>query len=203
MAKLIFTGEKFAGRIYALALETTTVGRGDHNTLAIHDASVSQTHCELLVNGTEVIVRDLGSSNGTFANGTRLRNQQCQLLSGQIVKFGSVEARLEIDEPAASDNTATDVTAVHLHAKLLREQQQPAAQPPAPGMTLDTGSAAVTGNHTLMLPRSAAVEPKPVPSSAPPPVEFPRPSKRKPFVLLVAALVLGLALLLWLLLGRS
>ena len=63
MAKLIFLGEKFAGRVYEFAVEKTTVGRGDHNTLTIHHPSVSYSHCEILDYGTEVIVRDLGSSN--------------------------------------------------------------------------------------------------------------------------------------------
>ena len=51
MARLRFIGEEFRGRIYEFVLPKTTIGRGDHNTLAIHDPSVSKTHCEVLVNG--------------------------------------------------------------------------------------------------------------------------------------------------------
>ena len=87
MPKLIFTGEQFAGRVYELAVEKTTVGRGDHNTLVLRDNSVSQTHCEIIVNGPEVIIHDLNSANGTFVAGTRL-NSQSQVLSGQLVRFG-------------------------------------------------------------------------------------------------------------------
>ena len=118
MAKLIFIGDKFGDRVYEFSVDKTTVGRGDHNTLTIHDASVSHTHCEILVYGPEVIVRDLGSSNGTSVNGERLHDQQRPLLSGQIVKFGSVEARLELEPPTRGD-TATDVTAVYSHARHL------------------------------------------------------------------------------------
>ena len=100
MAKLIFIGEKFVGRVYELAIEKTTVGRGDHNTLTIHDPSVSHSHCEILVYGTEVIVRDLGSSNGTVVDGRRLQDQQQHPLDDhQIVKFGAVEARLATGQP--------------------------------------------------------------------------------------------------------
>ena len=97
MAKLIFTGEKFKGRSYEFAVEKTTVGRGEHNTLTIPHPSVSETHCEILVNDAEVIVRDLGSRNGTVVNGERIRNQQRQIKGGQSLKFGSVEARLELE----------------------------------------------------------------------------------------------------------
>ena len=84
MTKLIFIDEKFGGRVYEFVVPETTVGRGGHNTLTIRDASVSQTHCEILAYGPEVIVRDLGSSNGTFVNGERLHNQQRQLKAGQV-----------------------------------------------------------------------------------------------------------------------
>jgi pSer/pThr/pTyr-binding forkhead associated (FHA) protein len=202
MAKLIFTGEKFAGRIYELVVEATTVGRGDANTLVIHDASVSQNHCEILLNGPEVIVRDLGSSNGTFVNGARLRNQQSQLLSGQIVKFGSVTARLELEtsSPAETD-TATDVTAIHAHARYRREpQQNPVARPLPAGMTLESDATAV--EHTLMLPRPAAEANANVPASPPAP-EPPKTTNRTLLMLLGISVALGLAALLWWLFGHG
>src|SRR6266545_4090755 len=59
MPKLIFTDTKFAGQVYRLMLEKTTVGRGDQNILVIRDDSVSSKHCVILVNGPEVIVREL------------------------------------------------------------------------------------------------------------------------------------------------
>src|SRR2546428_13236852 len=84
MAKLIFIDQRFAGRVYELVLEKTTVGRGDQNTLTIRDRSLSASHCEILTYGSEVIVRDLNSRNGTFVQGVRL-NQQSQVKSGQTV----------------------------------------------------------------------------------------------------------------------
>jgi len=153
MAKLIFTDEKFGGRVYEFALPKTTIGRGDHNTLTIRDNAVSQTHCEILVFGPEVIVRDLGSSNGTFVNGERLHNQQRPLLAGQIVKFGSVTARLELEAQSASD-TATDETAIHSYAQYLREQQKQPKTPANAAMTLPSDSESTPIQHTVLLPYS-------------------------------------------------
>ena len=89
MPKLIFIDKNFSGQVYELVLEKTTVGRSDQNTLVIHDNSLSAAHCEILVNGPEVIVRDLNSRNGTFVDGSRL-NKQSGVRSGQTVRFGSV-----------------------------------------------------------------------------------------------------------------
>lgn len=140
MAKLIFIGEHFAGRVYELTLEKTTVGRGHGNILVIHNPSVSIMHCEILVHGPEVIVRDLGSANGTFVNRMRLHHQQFQLKSGQVVRFGPVEARLELD-PSDDDFGASDITAVHEHTRVLRDQRREENHPKAadPSMMLDDG----------------------------------------------------------------
>jgi len=152
MAKLIFTDEQFGGRAYEFTLPKTTVGRGDHNTLTIRDNAVSETHCEILVFGPEVIVRDLGSSNGTFVNGVRLHNQQRPLLAGQVVKFGSVTAQLELEE---SSDTATDETAIHFYSEYLREQHHEPKSPANPAMTVQSASESIPSHHTLLLPRSA------------------------------------------------
>lgn len=204
MAKLIFCGDKFGGRVYEFALEKTTVGRGDHNTLTIHDASVSHSHCEILVYGTEVIVRDLGSSNGTSVNGARFQNQQRPLLAGQIVKFGAVEARLELDSPAVGDtDTATGVTAVHSHARFLRSQQS-APKPNAPvSLSPETGPTTTPSDHTLVLTQSSQATDHTTPVALNSDIA-PRNTLRVVMpVLVVAAVSLGLALLCWLILTRD
>ena len=156
MSKLIFTGEKFKGRAYEFAVEKTTVGRGDHNTLTIHDPSVSQTHCEILVNGPEVIVRDLGSSNGTVVNGEPLRNQQRQLKGGQTVKFGLVEARLELEQRSFSD-TATAETAINSYVRHQYDPVQVPVNPALLSMTLDPSESS-PGNYTVALPDPSQIQ---------------------------------------------
>jgi pSer/pThr/pTyr-binding forkhead associated (FHA) protein len=120
MTKIVFTDGPFEGRIYELALERTTVGRGDQNALVIRDESVSLAHCEILVYGPEVIIRDIGSRNGTTVIGTKLQNAQAQLKDGQTICFGSVRARLELEDESEDFDTG-DFTAIHLHVRALRE----------------------------------------------------------------------------------
>jgi hypothetical protein len=63
---------KDAGRSYALADETT-LGRSASSTVALpEDSFVSSTHARIWRQGAQVMVQDLGSTNGTFVNGNRL-----------------------------------------------------------------------------------------------------------------------------------
>ena len=202
MTKLIFIDEKFGGRVYEFVVPETTVGRGDHNMLTIRDASVSLTHCEILAYGPEVIVRDLGSSNGTFVNGERLHNQQRQLKAGQVVKFGLVEARLELEKAYSSD-TASGMTAIHSYARYLREQQNKPKKLRTPFMTLESGSEPALADHTVVLSRPPDAKETIVPP-VPEKVRGPeKPSNRMAIALLAAALALGLVVLLWLLWGTG
>ncbi len=199
MAKLIFSGEKFPGRVYAFTLDKTTVGRGDHNTLAIHDPSVSHTHCEILVFGDEVIVRDLGSRNGTFVRGVRLQHQQRPVNHGDVVAFGDVEARLELEEPSEPDS-ATDFTAVRGYAEYLREQQQGKPKTPADAL-LKLGAApeGSASDGTVVLSPPQPANPASKLQAASPTSNQAQPANRFPRVLVLAVVLLGLSLLLWLL----
>src|SRR5687768_16648507 len=75
-----------------------TVGRDAQNALVIADASVSRQHCELLVFGREVIVRDRASRNGTFVDDVRVQGQY-GVNNGQNLRLGRIEIRLEIEPP--------------------------------------------------------------------------------------------------------
>ena len=205
MTKLIFTDQNHAGRVYELTLEKTTVGRSDQNTLSIPDASLSAQHCEILVNGPEVIVRDLGSRNGTFVNGTRLTNQQSQLKSGQTVRFGSVEARLELDgHGEASDDTASEMTAVHAMGRIMREQKKERENPrPADAsMKLASADPSVIEDHTVTVQAQPKAKEPPAPTVQLP-AENPSAKTSMIPVLVIAVLALGLIVLLWLWWGRK
>jgi pSer/pThr/pTyr-binding forkhead associated (FHA) protein len=65
------------------------IGRGFANDFKIEDASVSSSHCKVVVNDGTVMIADLGSTNGTFVNHALV--QQATLQSGQPVRMGSVE----------------------------------------------------------------------------------------------------------------
>jgi pSer/pThr/pTyr-binding forkhead associated (FHA) protein/NADPH-dependent 2,4-dienoyl-CoA reductase/sulfur reductase-like enzyme len=68
-----------------------TVGRQAGVFLLIDHASVSRGHAEIAYENGQYILRDTGSSNGTFVNETRLEVGSTRTLeSGQRIRFGRV-----------------------------------------------------------------------------------------------------------------
>jgi len=97
MARLVVLTEGFTGRTYELKVDRTTVGRVEDNAFQIAEASVSSHHCEILLRGDQVIVKDLESTNGTYINGQKVTESPLQ--SGQILRLGQLEMRLETGDP--------------------------------------------------------------------------------------------------------
>ncbi len=75
-------------------------GRGDHADLKIDDPSVSSTHAELVRRGGVIHVKDLGSTNGTFVNSSRI-SAETELHDGDLVTFG--EAAFELIDGALTE----------------------------------------------------------------------------------------------------
>jgi pSer/pThr/pTyr-binding forkhead associated (FHA) protein len=94
MARLVILSEGFTGKAHELKVEKTTIGRVDDNIFPIPEASVSSHHCEVLLRGSEVVVHDLNSTNGTFLNGRQVTGEAV-IRPGQILRLGQVELRLE------------------------------------------------------------------------------------------------------------
>jgi hypothetical protein len=70
------------------------IGRGDENEVVLADRGVSRSHAIVDVGGTEPVVRDLGSTNGTFVNGERVEARR--LRDGDELMFGNTYMRFEI-----------------------------------------------------------------------------------------------------------
>jgi predicted component of type VI protein secretion system len=56
-----------------LIKEMTLVGRGEECDLRLDHKSISKIHCVLVKTDGVLLIRDLGSTNGTRVNGTRIR----------------------------------------------------------------------------------------------------------------------------------
>jgi hypothetical protein len=110
MAKLVVLSEGLTGKSYELKVEKSTIGRVDDNNFQISEGSVSSHHCEILLRGKEIVVKDLSSTNGTFINGERITERA--LKPGQILRLGSIEMRLETGEAAPATKKQFDQTRV-------------------------------------------------------------------------------------------
>ena len=105
MAKLQVLSGSLAGQGYELKVDTTTVGRVEDNSFQISDPSVSSHHCEVLLKGDDVVIRDLNSTNGSFINGEKIT--ESVLKAGQTLKLGNVELRIDDGSPMPASSGAT------------------------------------------------------------------------------------------------
>jgi pSer/pThr/pTyr-binding forkhead associated (FHA) protein len=72
-----------------------TIGRADDNTLALPgDEFASGHHARIESQRDGVWILDLGSTNGTFVNGSRLDGRR-KLREGDVVQIGDTELRFE------------------------------------------------------------------------------------------------------------
>jgi hypothetical protein len=74
-----------------LLVERLVVGRDPMCDLSHDDSLLSRRHAEFATSGDEVTVRDLGSRNGLFVNGTRTAERA--LKPGDIVTIGPLRVR--------------------------------------------------------------------------------------------------------------
>ena len=95
MAKLVVLSAGFTGRTHDLNVDKTTIGRVEDNTFQIADASVSSHHCEIILRGSDVVIHDLNSTNGSFINGEKI--SESVLKPGQTLKLGQIELQLVPD----------------------------------------------------------------------------------------------------------
>jgi len=71
-----------------------TIGRLAECELSVNDPNVSRRHAQVRVNGSDVLVVDLGSTNGTKVNGQRIKGEQV-LADGDIISLGATHLRFE------------------------------------------------------------------------------------------------------------
>lgn len=72
--------------------ERTTVGRRPYNDIVIDNLAVSGEHAVFVLQGADVSVQDLGSTNGTYVNGKAVKNQHA-LDNGDTVEMGKYKIR--------------------------------------------------------------------------------------------------------------
>jgi pSer/pThr/pTyr-binding forkhead associated (FHA) protein len=72
-----------------------TIGRRDDCLIRVRSSQVSRRHCEVYEENGTLMVRDVGSSNGTFVNGKRVLGQQ-SLKPGDVLTVGTVTLRVDL-----------------------------------------------------------------------------------------------------------
>jgi pSer/pThr/pTyr-binding forkhead associated (FHA) protein len=66
------------------------IGRDESSDIVIQDSGVSKKHAEIIVESGQITLKDLGSSNGTYVNGIRIRSHDLNI--GDKIAFYQVIA---------------------------------------------------------------------------------------------------------------
>jgi len=83
------------GRTYPLAIGSTVIGRGDQANLRLPDVGISRRHARLDFDGAQVVLTDLGSTNGTMVNGQRI--SAVALNPGDMIQLGTTTLTYRVD----------------------------------------------------------------------------------------------------------
>ncbi len=105
------------------------IGRGEGCEVRLPDPSVSHRHASIRQRGTEYIVVDEGSTNGTFVGPVKLSPQAPRVLrSGDLIRVGRIwlEARIEHVPPTQNQPIATREMALALVSDALSAEGESA-----------------------------------------------------------------------------
>ncbi|HLU45634.1 MAG TPA: DUF3662 and FHA domain-containing protein [Natronosporangium sp.] len=83
------------GRTYPLSIGSTVIGRGDQATLRLPDVGISRRHARIDFDGTQVVLTDLGSTNGSMVNGQRI--SAVTLNPGDMIQIGTTTLTFRVD----------------------------------------------------------------------------------------------------------
>ena len=177
------------GAEHAVA-QGTTIGR-EGCDITLGDPDVSRRHAEIQISNGDILISDLGSTNGTFVNGERI-DQPRSLRDGDEVRIGAVVWRLRA--PAGATRLAGTMSAEEAGAAATPSQAttvRPAAPAPEPAAAepptapqpaaSEPAAPAVSEPATPPTPEPAAAPAASAPAAADQPTAHsPAPASRPP-----------------------
>lgn len=156
------------------------IGRGFANDFKLADGSVSTSHCQIDVTEQGVVIKDLGSTNGTFVNRAMVR--EAALHDGQTIHLGGVELVFHADDGSAPKSIQTTppfavatpvIPPVPVIAPRAAAANIPIPPPPSVSFPAPPPPSAAV---RITLPAAASAKPAAVPAKpAPFPVSLPPP----------------------------
>jgi hypothetical protein len=104
MPKLTLVLDRKPVQVYELDQPVIRIGRGESMDVLIDNVSVSRRHAEIREENGTWLLRDLGSSNGTFLNGQRVTTEQT-LRPGDEISFGKFSILFErvLSDPVTAE----------------------------------------------------------------------------------------------------
>src|SRR5476651_1971164 len=104
MAKLILSVDGQVLKEYQLSKERTMIGRKPHNDIQIDNLAVSGEHAVIVTILADSFLEDLGSTNGTFVNGSSVKKHFLQ--NNDVIELGKYKLKYINEAPAGAAKAA-------------------------------------------------------------------------------------------------
>jgi hypothetical protein len=75
------------GRVYLGVRPPIAIGRDEGNDIRLNDERVSRFHAKVITDADQIVLTDLGSTNGTFVNGVPIRLRLLRF--GDLISVGN------------------------------------------------------------------------------------------------------------------
>jgi pSer/pThr/pTyr-binding forkhead associated (FHA) protein len=95
--RLVYFGQNGQRREVHLHEGLVSVGRAEECQLRIPADTVSRRHCQIEISGKEIVLTDMGSSNGTVVNDKKVVDDDVILQAGDKITVGPATFTLLID----------------------------------------------------------------------------------------------------------
>ncbi len=105
MHSLIVQTGKHVGKKIALPDREVTIGRDEKCFIRMTSAEVSREHCALIPTDKGLLVRDLGSQNGTIVNNVRIEGETL-LQPGDFLQVGPIQFQVGGARPPRSPDSS-------------------------------------------------------------------------------------------------
>ena len=128
MPKMIVSIDGVVIKEVQLSKDRTTLGRRPYNDIVIDNLAVSGEHAVLLMNGNEVYLEDLNSTNGTYVNGKAVKKQLLQ--NSDTIEIGKYKIKYVNEAPGANFEKTMIIKPGSM-PPAAPAQPRPAAAPPA------------------------------------------------------------------------
>ena len=158
-ARLVMSQGPQPGQTFVLDQDSLTLGRDPHNDISISDPQISRQHARIVRRDDQMVIEDVGSTNGTYVNGMRLSGPHT-LVSGDVIGLGDVVTLTYHGvSPSATEPLVGRATIPLERQPRYETAPAPPAYEPPPAPAYAT---------TPPPPPAYAAAPTPVPEPAPP-----------------------------------
>ena len=149
------------GTKVAIKKETFLIGRSQKCNLCVASSSVSRRHCKFSRQESKVLLRDLGSRNGTYVNGEKI-TEEIELSTGDEISVGSLSFMITLTPGIANEKRSKVRTVADAVERAASSSDPQIQEEDISDWLLDvpSGAQAITETQTIRMDDTNAIQSK-------------------------------------------